>query len=108
MIFQRAPFQCSTRVFMTNELFCENPTAHASVEDAADTALSAEEADPEGIGLATTLQLVPFQCSVRPAELRPTAHTSLEETADTPARKEPAVPTLGLGTMDHDVPFQCW
>src|SRR5262249_58865034 len=66
-----------------------------------------------GLGLATTLQLVPFQCSISvcpvPAALRnrPTAHTSLAETAAAAARLLKPVLALALATTLQLVPFQC-
>ena len=107
MIFHRLPFQCSMSVRVVRDESSKDPTAHTSLDVTADTALRAEEREPGGVGLVATLHAVPFQCSVRPAELRPTAHASLPEMAATPARKEPAVPTFGLGRMDHKVPSQC-
>ncbi len=86
----------------------ENPTAHTFVEDAAETATRLDEAEPLGAGLGMTLQLVPFQCSMRGTEVRPTVHTSFEATSSTPNRKLPVEPTLGLGTTVQAVPFQCW
>src|SRR5260370_41079281 len=58
-----------------------------------------------GFGLATTLQLVPFHCSMSDALVppSPTAHTSLVETAAT-AR---SVPLLRLETTLQLVPSHC-
>src|SRR4051794_16291791 len=64
------------------------------------------------VGLATTLQAVPFQCStsVWAAEVppyAPTAHTLLAETTLTLYRRLSLVPALGLETALQAVPFQC-
>jgi hypothetical protein len=58
-------------------------------------------------GLETTLQLVPFQCSIKtPKLLDPAAQTSFDETAVIALRKVPC-PTLGPETTLQVVPFQC-
>src|SRR5262249_44039588 len=88
-----------------------NPTAHRSVGEMTATPFS--PLSVPGLGLATTLQLVPFQCSASvcpvPVVLRnrPTAHTSLAETAAAAARLLNPVLALGLGTVLQLVPFQC-
>src|SRR6185312_13086735 len=58
------------------------------------------------LGLATTFQCVPFQCSTSvrlplPLLYSPTAQTSVEEMAATPFRKLVLVPTFGLETLLH-------
>src|SRR5215469_12457531 len=60
---------------------------------------------PAGLGLLTTLQLVPFQCSVRvwKSPYQPTVQASVAENTATPFR----YPELGLLTTLHLVPFQC-
>src|SRR5215831_1717334 len=61
-----------------------------------------------GLGLGTTAQLVPFQCSIRvPLPLSPTAHTSLLDTAAAPSSSAWGPVPLGLGMMLQVVPFQC-
>src|SRR5215469_5874406 len=67
-----------------------------------------------GLGLGTTAQETPFQCSTRvlaliwPVEKFPTAQMSRADRALTPDRKVcPNWPGLGLGTIVHFVPFQC-
>jgi len=59
-------------------------------------------------GLETTLQLVPFQCSIKTPEelLDPAAQTSFDEIAITALKKAPC-PTLGLETTLQLAPFQC-
>jgi hypothetical protein len=82
-------------------------TAQVSPFGSAATALS--WADPN-CGVVTTVQLVPFHCSVKGSAtigLRvlteyPTAQTSVEEMAETPLRA--VLP--GAGTMLQAVPFQ--
>src|SRR5215469_10291333 len=64
---------------------------------------------PIKAGLDTTLQLVPFQCSIKSADrlfMAPAAHASVAEIAVTVRRKEPC-PTLGLETTLQLAPFQC-
>src|SRR5258706_13869525 len=58
------------------------------------------------LGLATTFQCVPFQCSTSvrpplPLPYAPTAQTSVEEMAANPLRKLVLVPTFGLETLLH-------
>jgi len=61
-----------------------------------------------GLGLGTTVHLVPFQDSIRAADTgkpkSPTAVQALAETQEMPSRM--AMGLLGLGTIDHVVPFQ--
>src|ERR1043166_576414 len=66
-----------------------------------------------GLGLGTTDHALPFQCSVSvwlgvncPLEYSPAAQTSLPLPV-TALRLLVSVPTLGLGTCDHALPFQC-
>jgi len=42
----------------------------------------------------------------RPSLRKPTAVHEVAEIQDTPERVFFLVPTLGLGTIDHEVPFQ--
>src|SRR5450631_4515066 len=63
-----------------------------------------------GLGLVTTLQRPPFQCSINawPKVLRdPTAQTSLAETAVTLKSKLFNELKRGLVTTLHCMPFQC-
>src|SRR5213593_3831467 len=66
-----------------------------------------------GLGLGTTDHVLPFQCSVRvwlgvncPLEYSPAAQTSLPLPVAA-LRLLVSVPTLGLATCDHALPFQC-
>src|SRR6266568_2179703 len=64
------------------------------------------------LGLGTTDQAVPSQCSVRvrgtvPLLNCPTAHMSLAVVAATAVRPLPFVPILRLGTTDQALPSQC-
>src|SRR4029077_1108074 len=66
-----------------------------------------------GLGLGTTDHVLPFQCSVRvwpgvncPFEYSPATQTSLPAPV-APQRRLVLVPTLGLVTCDHALPFQC-
>ena len=62
---------------------------------------------PEGLGLGTTLQALPFQCSMRVLlKSLPTAQALVADVAATPSRA--SVPEgLGLGTTSQALPFQC-
>src|SRR6478609_8696856 len=65
-----------------------------------------------GLGLATTLQAAPFQCSINvwtvpPAWSVPTAQISFDAAAAIPYRTLSPTPPLGLGTTLQAVPFQC-
>src|SRR5215467_641668 len=78
---------------------------------AATTATAFKEAPP--LGLVTTLQLVPFHCSisvwgefVMPPE-EPTAQMSVAETTATPFNTFEEGSTLGLLTTLQLVPFHC-
>src|SRR5262245_9081237 len=91
----------------------EEPTAQTSPV-AALTPLSRWSLPPT-LGLTTTDQALPFQCSVRVrsigmAPLRscrvPTAQTSVADLAATPDRVSLDA-GLGLVTIDQAVPFQC-
>src|SRR6266581_5702685 len=87
--------------------FWDSPTAQMSLAETMATAKK-RLASVLGLGLETTLQLLPFHCSISvPLPLSPTAHTSLVETAATPKRSLNAPSGLGLGTMLHAVPSQC-
>jgi len=60
---QLFPSQCSINVFVRNvEGFRDLPTAQMSFTPVADTAL--RKLSPDGLGLATMLQLEPSQCSI--------------------------------------------
>src|SRR2546427_599658 len=96
------------------------PSVKSSVLPTAQTSLGETAVTPvmklfplvvgKGFGLGTTLQEVPFQCSVSVAVVPPTAPTaqaSPGEIAATPRRSLRPEPTLGLATTDHLVPFQC-
>src|SRR6266566_3191229 len=87
--------------------FWDSPTAQMSVAETMATPKK-RLASVLGLGLETTLQLLPFHCSISvPLPLSPTAHTSLVETAATPKRSLNAPSGLGLATMLHCLPFQC-
>src|SRR5947209_8700432 len=82
-----------------------------SVAEIAATPKSLLPHDP-GLGLGTTCQLVPSQCSVSVCSLPlfpryPTAQMSVAETAATPSSSVSFNPGLGLGTTCQLVPFQC-
>jgi hypothetical protein len=86
---QLVPFHCSISVWKTPLELMEDPTAQMSVAETTATAFRTLS-DVPTLGLETTFQLVPFQCSVRvcltPLEgvENPTAQTSEAETAATP------------------------
>src|SRR2546426_210223 len=90
------------------------PTAQAWPELGSAAAPSRRLRLELGLGLATTLQLVPSQCrmsvcsgTLAAGRKSPTAQMSLAETAVTPFRKLLCVPTFGLETTLHVWPFQC-
>ena len=66
-----------------------------------------------GLGLATTVQAEPFQCSVspwrvEPMRVYPTAQTSVGEIAANPTSALLLVPAgFGLGITSQLAPFQC-
>src|SRR5215510_1705355 len=63
---QLVPFQCSVNVCKGIEPGSpEWPTAHMSLAEMAATPFNTTQVFPAGFGLATTLQLLPFQCSIR-------------------------------------------
>ena len=64
MTDQLAPFQCSTRA-VSVDVVPSVPTAQQLETLGHDTPLSVGAISPPGVGLATTAQLVPFQCSTR-------------------------------------------
>src|SRR5262249_41345593 len=110
---QLVPFQCSISVCPAPAALTKLPTAHTSVAETA--AAAARLLKPVlALGLGTTLQLVPSQCSISVCVALlalgwkpPTAHTSVPETAVTPFSSLFCVPGLGLGTTLHVRPFQC-
>ena len=69
------------------------------------------------LGLGTTVQLVPSQCSISVSVAasfggatgveKPTAHTSLGASATTPFNWLAPLPTLGLATIFQLVPSKC-
>src|SRR5260221_121501 len=82
------------------------PTAQALAADFALTPLS--PAFTGGLGLATWVHLVPFQCRIKvPVPVPPTAQALLADVAATPDSPLGAPPGLGLATRVHLVPFQC-
>src|SRR5258707_1371584 len=85
------------------------PAAQTSFDE---TAVTPSNSPPFlGVGLATTRQLLPFQCSIKvlsepPLPNRiPTAHTSLLATPATPDRL--SLLKGGWGTMLRCVPSKC-
>src|SRR5439155_807196 len=102
------PFQCSISVF-TEWLWY--PTAQTLLAEMAAT--PDRLSDVPVFGLATMLQLVPFQCStnvwlVVPLLYEPTAQTLLAEMTATPVRLLDAAPAgFGLGTTLQLEPSQC-
>src|SRR6266700_5206833 len=91
-----------------------NPTAQRLVEPGTRVTPKRKLSLDPTLGLETTCQLVPFQCSIsvwlRPllVEWFPTAQRSLVEMAATPPRRKLSPdPTLGLETICQFVPFQC-
>src|SRR6266571_442019 len=113
---QLVPFQCSVSVSKA-EAPVEDPTAQMSVAETTATPLKLFKPFKEVsmLGLETTFQLVPFQCSVSVSVTQPvlqeleypTAQMSLAETTATAVKKVPNVPTSGLLTTFQLVPFQC-
>src|SRR5947207_1261913 len=91
--------------------FWDSPTAQTSLVETAVTP-SRKLVCVLGLGLATMLHCLPFQCSMKvcstPLALKevPTAQTSLGETAAT-AWSPVLAPVVGLFTTLHLWPFQC-
>src|SRR6266571_357080 len=108
-MLQLVPSQCSMRVEgMPLVPFWDWPTAQMSVAETAATPNRGLARVPAGLGLGTTVQLVPSHCSISvPEPLSPTAHTSLLETAVTPRSPFCRPGPAGLVTMLQLVPSQC-
>jgi hypothetical protein len=110
-IVQLVPFQRSTNVRLTLELV-KPPTAKQLVALVHDTAVRSLDDAPDGFGLATTVQLVPFQRStnVRPKpalKKRPTAKQFVVLVQDTATSWLSDAPAgFGLATSVQLVPFQ--
>ncbi len=109
---QLFPSQCSINVRVWNvNGFRDLPTAQTSFAPAADTAL--RKLSPDGLGLATMLQLDPSQCStsvenpVAAWPQYPTAQTLFGLSATTPYNSLLASGTFGLGITLQVVPSQC-
>src|SRR5258708_941690 len=102
----------------------KGPAAQALLPDVAATPDSPLGA-PRGLGLATRVHLVPFQCRMRvcggggpamrsaPSPLdggspaKPTAQASFADSTRTPDSSLSAGPGLGVATCFQTVPFQC-
>src|SRR2546425_786645 len=90
--------------------FWDSPTAQMSLAETMATP-SRKLVCALGLGLATMLHCLPFQCSMRVCETPlaleefPTAHTSLVETVATAWSSVPTVE--GFFTTLHLWPFQC-
>src|SRR5579859_613364 len=108
---QLLPFQCSVNVPMIVPVASVwRPTAQASPGASATTPRSS--ALPPPLALATTVQLVPFQCSVSgcaalPVPAVPTAQTSALPVALAAFSTLLPVPALGLATSCQALPVQC-
>src|SRR5271166_2484264 len=101
---QTWPFQC--RICTWSEVERPAlPTAQTSVLEVPETP---ERWELRGIGLVTTLQLVPSKCSTSEPVLFPTAHTLVLDTAAT-LESWPAVPEgkVAVGTTLQLVPLKC-
>src|SRR2546422_379133 len=61
---QLVPFQCSISVWPTPLLLAYPPAAQTLVAETAPTLPRPMLPDPATLGLETTCQLVPFQCSI--------------------------------------------
>jgi hypothetical protein len=72
-----------------------------------DTPVKYDETVPEGLGLGTTVQALPFHCSTRvPSPTTPTAIQKLDEVQLTAV--SPAAPLVaGLDITAHCEPFHC-
>src|SRR5205807_662401 len=87
------------------------PTAMQSVAETQETPWRTLSPLPVWSGGGTADHWVPFQASARAwsgkerSRVEPTAVHELAEMQDTPKRLLSPVPTLGLGTIDHAVPF---
>jgi hypothetical protein len=94
---QAAPSQCYTKAEPPLTDPADSPTAKQSLEDEQKTPL--RELPVGWLGVGTTFQLVPFQCSTSGFESpAPTAIQSAAELHDTAARLAMATPT-GLGNV---------
>lgn len=112
---QALPFQCSARVWVATEPMLEIPTAQQS-EVLTQATPSRRLVCELVLGVVTMDQALPFQCSARvsseeplPLSAVPTAQQSELLAQLTPMRSlvcEGLV--LGVVTMDHTLPFQCW
>ncbi len=106
---QLIPFQCSMRVWGRLLLLTkEYPTAQTFFAEMA-TTLSRTSLYPPGLGLAITVQLVPFQCSTSVCDVpllltAPTAQALFPEIAATPYRLL-SCPGLGLTIAFHPPQF---
>src|SRR6266851_5648584 len=77
------------------------PTAHTSLGEAAATPVRKPEPVAAIGAPGTTLQAVPFQCSISGTKPTPAAHTSLADTAVTASSSPPAGSFAGDGTTDQ-------
>ena len=110
MTVQAEPSQCSTSAWPVSP----RPTAQAFPPPRFATPNRVDFEPPVVNGVGTMVQLVPSQCAasgsvclndVRPIE--PTAQTSFAAAAETAFSFSSNRTTLGVGTWDHAVPFQC-
>jgi hypothetical protein len=102
------PFHWATSVRVPLKGFEDEPAVKQLIALAHDTPES-ELDDPDGPGLATIDQFLPFHCSIRAepfADGPPTAAQLFALVQDTLSRRlTVAFDGLGLGTTDQVVPF---
>ena len=110
------PFQCSTSVFATDSVLLKvPPTATQSLVLGHTTPKRKDSGCAVGFGLGSIDHRVPFQCSTNVFEAEPsafsycpTAKQLLALRHATPKRPDlGCAVALGLGSIDHRVPFQC-
>ena len=108
-IDQRMPFQCSASVLSGPLNFCVAlaPTAQHAAFDRQNTARSAADFAPAGIGLMTLTHFEPRQCSISGRTFAtPTAKQLIDVAQDTPGSAESVPDGSGaVGVADHFLPF---
>ncbi len=107
-IDQVVPFQRSINpVIIEFDAFVERPTAKQSVADEHDNPLKEDSNAPTGLGVATSTQLVPFQCSANVASSDvPTALQSITLGHNT-CNSSLCDVCETSGVTDQRVPSQC-
>jgi hypothetical protein len=107
------PFQCSANVRSAPTPSLYEPTATQAIGDEHDTPFSWAWDAPTGLGICSTVHVLPFQRSTKVKVLTPgsTDHpAAVQASADVHDTADSAPPPgrIGVGWITHANPFQRW